>query len=59
MAGAPPTRSRASAPASAAAASVIAEGCGEATQTFCTPAARAVTTVISTDEGSGYRPPGA
>ena len=43
----------------AAAASVMGAGRGLATQTSWTPAARAVSAVISTDDGSGYRPPGA
>ncbi len=53
MAWAPPTVSTASAPATWAAARVIGAGRGEATQTSETPAARAVTAVISTLEGRG------
>mgnify|MGYP005851534709 CR=1 FL=1 len=56
---APPTASSPSAPAIAAAASVTGAGLGLATHTVPTPAARAVATVISTLDGSGYRPPGA
>ena len=40
-------------------ASVTAVGRGEATQTRAQPATRAVTAVIRTVDGSGYRPPGA
>jgi hypothetical protein len=38
---------------------VTSVGRGEATTTRLTPAARAVTAVMITEEGSGYRPPGA
>ena len=50
---APPMQSSASAPATYAAASVTGDGRGEATMTRCTPAARAVTAVMITDDGSG------
>ena len=43
----------------AAAASVALVGRGDATTTSRTPATRAVTAVIRTDDGSGWRPPGA
>ena len=56
---APPTHNTMSAPATCAAANVMGAGLGEASTTYGQPAARAVTTVIITDEGSGYRPPGA
>lgn len=59
MAWAPPTLRRTSAPATCAAASVTGRGLGLATTTLAQPAARAVTAVISTLDGSGYRPPGA
>ena len=41
------------------AARVMRAGLGEATHTEPTPAVLAVTAVISTDDGSGNRPPGA
>eukprot|EP00953_Heterococcus_sp_UTEX-ZZ885_P000647 871-Heterococcus_DN1.PRE.1 len=50
---APPMHSSRSAPATCAAAMVIGSGLGEATTTVLTPAARAVTAVMSTEEGSG------
>src|SRR5690606_41694940 len=53
MAWAPPIASKPSAPATHAAAMVTAVGRGDATQTLSTPATRAGTTVISTDEGRG------
>ena len=56
---APPIGRSTSASATYAAAIVIADGRGEATTTREQPATRAVMPVISTDEGSGYRPPGA
>mmetsp|Transcript_40042 Transcript_40042/g.87432 ORF Transcript_40042/g.87432 Transcript_40042/m.87432 type:complete len:218 (-) Transcript_40042:487-1140(-) len=56
---APPTATRQSAPATKAAPLVTSDGLGEATMTSATPAARAVHTVISTEEGKGYLPPGA
>mmetsp|Transcript_14510 Transcript_14510/g.35525 ORF Transcript_14510/g.35525 Transcript_14510/m.35525 type:complete len:201 (-) Transcript_14510:402-1004(-) len=56
---APPTLSRPSASATCAAAIVTLSGWGDATHTFFTPAMRAVQAVMSTLEGSGYRPPGA
>mmetsp|Transcript_10602 Transcript_10602/g.26115 ORF Transcript_10602/g.26115 Transcript_10602/m.26115 type:complete len:200 (+) Transcript_10602:560-1159(+) len=59
MACAPPTRSTMSAPATCAAARVMVAGLGEARTTWGHPAARAVTTVMMTEEGRGYRPPGA
>ncbi len=56
---APPTARNSSAPAIAAAASMASLALGLATTTRSHPAARAAIAVISTDEGSGYRPPGA
>ena len=38
---------------------VISAGLGDATMTCLTPAATAVTAVMSTDEGRGNLPPGA
>ena len=59
MACAPPTQMNPSTPARCAAASVAGAGLGLATQTCSTPATRAVIAVMSTDDGSGYLPPGA
>mmetsp|Transcript_32243 Transcript_32243/g.73130 ORF Transcript_32243/g.73130 Transcript_32243/m.73130 type:complete len:220 (-) Transcript_32243:423-1082(-) len=56
---APPTHRTRSAPATCAAARVMGAGRGEARTTWGQPAARAVTTVMRTEEGRGYRPPGA
>jgi hypothetical protein len=56
---APPTLRTRSAPETCAAARVMGAGLGEQRTTYGHPAARAVTTVISTEEGRGYRPPGA
>ena len=56
---APPAASKLFAPAAAAAANVSREGSGDATQTSLTPAARAVTAVMRTEDGRGKRPPGA
>ena len=53
MAWAPPSWNTRSTPASMAAASTAASGRGQATITSFTPAARAVTAAISSDEGSG------
>ena len=53
IAWAPPATRTPSAPATAAAASVIGAGRGLATHTDRTPAALAVTTVMSTEEGRG------
>mmetsp|Transcript_21889 Transcript_21889/g.75488 ORF Transcript_21889/g.75488 Transcript_21889/m.75488 type:complete len:206 (-) Transcript_21889:470-1087(-) len=53
MAWAPPTATSTSAPATWAAASVTGRGLGVATTTVLTPAARAVTAVMSTELGSG------
>jgi hypothetical protein len=50
---APPTHTNRSAPATYAAARVIGAGRGLATITFGHPAARAVTAVMRTDDGSG------
>jgi hypothetical protein len=55
----PPIASKPSAPAIYAAANVAKAGLGDAAMTVGTPAALAVHTVISTDEGKGYLPPGA
>jgi hypothetical protein len=59
MACAPPTRRKMSAWQTCAAAMVMGEGRGEARTTVWQPAARAVTQVMTTEEGRGYRPPGA
>lgn len=56
---APPMARNMSAPATKAAPSVICAGRGDATTTVVTPATRAVTAVMSTEDGRGYRPPGA
>ena len=56
---APPQLSTASAPATAAAASMTGSRLGVAAMTVPTPATRAGMTVMSTDDGSGWRPPGA
>jgi len=48
-----------SAPAIAAAASVTGRMRGLSTAISFTPASRAGITPMSTDEGNGYRPPGA
>mmetsp|Transcript_4783 Transcript_4783/g.13778 ORF Transcript_4783/g.13778 Transcript_4783/m.13778 type:complete len:210 (-) Transcript_4783:565-1194(-) len=56
---APPTQRKVSTSAMWAAAIVIFAGLGLASTTVSQPAARAVTAVMMTDEGSGYRPPGA
>ena len=58
IAWAPPTWNTRSTPASMAAARTDASGRGHATITSRTPAARAVTAAIRSDEGSGERPPG-
>mmetsp|Transcript_22072 Transcript_22072/g.67919 ORF Transcript_22072/g.67919 Transcript_22072/m.67919 type:complete len:200 (-) Transcript_22072:309-908(-) len=59
IAWAPPIARTASAPDTYAAASVAGAGFGEHSTTCGTPAALAVTHVINTDDGKGYRPPGA
>ena len=46
------------APASIAAASTAGSGRGQQAMTSPTPATRAGIAVISSDDGSGYRPPG-
>ena len=56
---APPTPSNPPTPATAPAAITSRDGFGEASQTSRTPATLAVTAVMSTDDGSGNRPPGA
>mmetsp|Transcript_7920 Transcript_7920/g.16334 ORF Transcript_7920/g.16334 Transcript_7920/m.16334 type:complete len:205 (-) Transcript_7920:701-1315(-) len=59
IAWAPPTLRKTSASATWAAARVIGAGLGLLKTTVGQPAARAVTAVIKTLEGRGYRPPGA
>ena len=59
IAWAPPTGMSSSASAAYAAARMIGSGFGDATRTTLQPATRAVIAVISTVDGSGYRPPGA
>ena len=55
---APPMRNTRSTPASTAAASTTGSTDGQQAITSGTPATRAGIAVMSTVEGSGYRPPG-
>ena len=55
---APPSRNSRETPASSAAAMTTGSGRGQTAMMSRTPAAAAGIAVISSDEGSGYRPPG-
>jgi hypothetical protein len=55
---APPIRNKRVTPASSAAAITAGSGRGQTAMISRTPAMRAGTAVISSDEGSGKRPPG-
>src|SRR6187549_4123815 len=55
---APPTAYTSSIPSSRATTSVASAGFGVTTETLPTPATRAGTAVITSDDGSGWRPLG-